>query len=524
MTEAPQRTLPLLRGQLGLEDALGDEDNCLVKLAHPDQQKHFWASLDARRSEIEAMICSQLGVDWCRLSHVDAWASGSFNVAIPILLSSKKRVFLRLPLPYKIGEACFPGNIDEKLRTEIATYAWLEEQCPDVPIPTLHAFALSDGLVFTHPINTPSVSRKLWQIRRWILSLLGRSVPTHYVRRGLHNPLESGYLILGEAKGDPLAQSWLKHQKDASYRQRLFRDLARITISMNRTSLPRIGSWTFHSNGCITLSNRPLDLHLQMLENEGIPSGIPRHRTYTSVEPYLSDLLSFQDNKILHQPNGVQDEADGQGQLAALTALRAVTHKFIRPEYRDGPFFLSLTDLHQSNIFVDEHWNIETIIDLEWAYSKPVEMQVPPFWLTSRAVDQFEDAHAISEYESILQEFLAIHAEEEKKRNGAARYAPIQRQVWRTGGFWYFYAVTVPKGMYNLFGKHIQPLFNEGNATLSVFDKVFFSYWGIGASKTIQAKLKDKEDYDAKVREAFGCTTADIVNKSDKEPAESDEK
>ena len=151
MTEASQRTLPLLRGRLGLEDALGDEDNCLVKLAHPDQQKHFWASLDARRSEIEAMVCFQLGVDWCRLSHVDAWASGSFNVAIPIFLSSKKKVFLRLPLPYKIGEAYLPGNMDEKLRTEVATYAWLEEQCPDVPIPTLHAFGLSDGLVVSLP-------------------------------------------------------------------------------------------------------------------------------------------------------------------------------------------------------------------------------------------------------------------------------------------------------------------------------------------------------------------------------------
>jgi len=221
-------------------------------------------------------------------------------------------------------------------------------------------------------------------VRRLVLSWLGFPTPCNYVRHGLHNPFKSGYIILSEAKGEPLHRSWEDHRHDKSYRTRLFRGLARISLSLNEKPLPRIGSLTLDSRSVITLSNRPLTLYLQMLENEGIPSGIPRQRTYRSVEPYISDLLSFQDNRILCQPNSVHNQDDGEMQLAALTALRATMHRFTRPEYRDGPFFFTLTDLHRSNIFVDEHWNIRTIIDLEWACSQPIEMQLPPYWLTSK--------------------------------------------------------------------------------------------------------------------------------------------
>lgn len=33
----------------------------------------------------------------------------------------------------------------------------------------------------------------------------------------------------------------------------------------------------------------------------------------------------------------------------------------------------TLTDLHQSNIFVDNDWHITAIVDLEWACSRPIK-------------------------------------------------------------------------------------------------------------------------------------------------------
>jgi Phosphotransferase enzyme family len=354
----------------------------------------------------------------------------------------------------------------------------------------------------------------MWGVRRLVLSLLGFPTPCNYVRRGLHNPFKSGYVVLSEAKGEPLHKSWEDHRHNKSYQSRLFRGLARIFLSLNEKPLPRIGSLALDSRGVITLSNRPLTLYLQKLENDGIPSGIPRQRTYTSVEPYISDLLSFQDNKILCQPNAVHSQNDGEIQLAALTALRATMHRFIRTEYRDGPFFFTLTDLHRSNIFVDEQWNIRTIIDLEWACSQPVEMQLPPYWLTSKVVDGFKDSESVAELDTLLKEYFDIYEEEETARNGVLYQAPIMRHVWEAGSFWYFQAVKVPKGMYRVFNSNIQPLFNKEHCEESIFDQVFWWYWGISAEEIIKKKIRDKEDYIMQLNEAFGAAGQDKADQA----------
>ena len=38
-----------------------------------------------------------------------------------------------------------PGNVDEELRFEVATYIWIHEIYPTVPIPTLYGFGFPDG-------------------------------------------------------------------------------------------------------------------------------------------------------------------------------------------------------------------------------------------------------------------------------------------------------------------------------------------------------------------------------------------
>ena len=130
-------------------------------------------------------------------------------------------------------------------------------------------------------------------MKRQVLSLLGFRTPCNYVPRRLQHPFKSGYIVLSEAKGESLNQSWEVHRHDKSYRSRLFRSLACISLSMNKVHFARIGSLTLDSNGIITLSNRPLTLYLQMLENEGIPSGISRERTYTSVDLTFPTFLVF---------------------------------------------------------------------------------------------------------------------------------------------------------------------------------------------------------------------------------------
>jgi hypothetical protein len=67
-----------------------------------------------------------------------------------------------------------------------------------------------------------------------------------------------------------------------------------------------------------------------------------------------------------HQPNSILSEEDGIYQLSALVGLRDLLPRFW-DRSASGSFVLDLADLHQSNIFVDEDWNVTRLINLEFA-------------------------------------------------------------------------------------------------------------------------------------------------------------
>lgn len=96
--------------------------------------------------------------------------------------------------------------------------------------------------------------------------------------------------------------------------------------------------------------------------------------------------------------------------------MRAILPQFISRDYRHGPFVFTLTDLHQSNIFVDDKWNITGLIDLEWACSLPIELQSPPYWLSGRSVDDIEHGEPLETFGLVVTEFLETFEREERER------------------------------------------------------------------------------------------------------------
>ncbi|KAJ5976555.1 hypothetical protein N7481_010262 [Penicillium waksmanii] len=147
--------LPLLKGNfISLEDALTDDDNILHRLDYPQKLKAFCSDLLTHRRDIESLVSFHLGVKDCQVAEEADWLFGSYNVCIPIHIGrqSEERVLFRVPLPFKIGEETFPGNSNEKLRCEVATYIWILENCPDVPIPSLYGFAFPNGQAVSRPV------------------------------------------------------------------------------------------------------------------------------------------------------------------------------------------------------------------------------------------------------------------------------------------------------------------------------------------------------------------------------------
>lgn len=150
---SPSITLPLLTGKITLSEALDEEDDILEKLSYPEKRLNFCNYLHAHANQIESIVSHHLRIsrDSCRAPWVNEWIHGSFNVCVPIYVNDEKKVIIRFPLPYKIGESTHPGNAEEKLRCEVATYAWIQSHCPSIPIPRLWGFGFPSGPSVRNP-------------------------------------------------------------------------------------------------------------------------------------------------------------------------------------------------------------------------------------------------------------------------------------------------------------------------------------------------------------------------------------
>ncbi|KAJ4525198.1 hypothetical protein HRR78_003344 [Exophiala dermatitidis] len=149
MPSSSQR-LKLIGKKIRLSEALTDEDDILQMLRYPKRRIDLIVLLLENENEILHITAHHLNVktNACELSQVSDWIHGSFNLCIPIHVNwnGHKRVLFRVPLPYKIGEDHFPGNVDEKIRCETATYIYIRQHCPEVPIPMLLGFGLPTGI------------------------------------------------------------------------------------------------------------------------------------------------------------------------------------------------------------------------------------------------------------------------------------------------------------------------------------------------------------------------------------------
>ncbi|KAH9211846.1 hypothetical protein DL95DRAFT_510504 [Leptodontidium sp. 2 PMI_412] len=240
--------------------ALEKETNIVSEAAHLEAAAELYDSLWDQRTTIQALVKDHLRLnnqDTCTIYTKDQWIRGSFNVCIPIEIRSArchKKFMFRCPMPHKLAEAKYPGTVDEKLSSEVGTYAWMQHQCPDIRIPHLYGFGFSNHRHFVHEQQRPLY------IRLW-------------------------------------------HRNDPSRRQKLFQGMARLMLSLTKTPQPRIGSFQFNLDGTVTLTNRPIPCSLIILENNGALRTIKMNETYTCTEPFVADMLALHENSFLSNPN-----------------------------------------------------------------------------------------------------------------------------------------------------------------------------------------------------------------------------
>ena len=221
--------------------------------------------------------------------------------------------------------------------------------------------------------------------------------------------------------------------------------------------------------------------------------------TYASADSYLRDLLSYQDTRMKHQPNAILDRKDGVDQLSSLVALRAIFHQ-VYNTCLNPQFVMTFSDMHQSNIFVDEDWNITRLIDLEFACSGPIELLNVPSWLSGVGVDQL--AQHLEEYKLLYDQFVDAIAEQEVATRQSNALSQRMRYDWASGRLWYSIALGSINAFPALFADHFGPkYFKDWKFSRDAWPLA--QLWGENASEFIDEKVEEMDAYNHKVREVF---------------------
>ncbi len=307
---------------------------------------------------------------------------------------------------------------------------------------------------------------------------------------------------VGSDTSQMLSNTWDKERGDPARRQRLFRGMARVMLSLARIPQPRIGSFRFYDDGTIALTNRPLICSIMLLENDGTPRTIQRDDTYQCTESFIADLFDFHDKRFLSHPNAIYNDEDCRGEMAAKVLLRALAHRYVRRDQRNGPFFLQLDGFHTSNIFVDDEWNITSLVDLEWVCALPVETMAVPYWLTGRAIDGIRKEY-LAEFDKAREEFMGIFEEEERKVAAEHGLSLTQKmhETWESGAMWFWHSITSTNAMYPLFTHNICPRFAP--RLLFREEELLSKFWSEGAAKIVQSKVEAYHTYEEDLKRLF---------------------
>ena len=240
-----------------------------------------------------------------------------------------------------------------------------------------------------------------------------------------------------------------------------------------------------------------------ILENDGTPRAMQPDDTYQCTEPFVADMLHFHDTRLLSHPNAIYDEKDCHGDMAAKVMFRALAHKYIRPDLRYGPFLLQLTDLHASNLFVDDQWNLTCLIDLEWICALPGEMLSAPDWLSGCAIERIRKEFV--EYDTVRTEFMDAFEEEERKSVAAEHrlsLTELMRESWESGGVWFWYSIMSTNAMYPLFTHHIRPRFLPHRLRFKE-EELLCQFWSEKASQVVQTKVEEHQNYKEELQRLF---------------------
>lgn len=530
-------TIKTRSGRYTLASAIETEASFLDSVNDAKSLTALLAALWGQRDEIAAATKSHLGLSWrdeCRVLPVDAWVCGEFNACITIEVRRGSRAIsnlggqshavhpatkyiFRVCMPHKHAENLHPGTVDEKLRCEVAAYAWVEEHCPEIRTPGLIGFGFTDGLRFTHVSYLSWYTRLFHYIRKGFRSMLDRPLLSNYHRcHYLDSKLDRlrlGYTLLehiGPDVGLPLSATWKQQQQNKQpasnhqhlRRHNLYRSISHIMLSLARLPQQRIGSFSFNPVDCtVALTNRPLTCAMVQLETAGATRTVPPAQTFDRADVYVADMLTLHDNYFMANPHAVRDYNDARERLAMRTLWRTISHRLVvnsAPRVEDMK--VPQLDIALSNLVVDDDWNVTCLLGLDWMAVLPASALSVPHWLTGCKLHQIR-GERFETYDSARRVFLEVMRQQQDSQKNSVETVEALEHSWQSRAVWFWSSLRSTSAWVFLFEDHILPYFAPGT-TVSQLSEVA-SFWDANIDDIVDEKLADEAQYQADLRQLF---------------------
>ncbi len=159
----------------------------------------------------------------------------------------------------------------------------------------------------------------------------------------------------------------------------------------------------------------------------------------------------------------------------------------------------------QSNIFVDDDWNVTCLIDLEWICSLPIEMLAVPYWLTGRGIDELT-GNDLDEFDKVHQEFVETLEMEEATTapDRQPALAHLLREGWNSGSVWFWRCLACLDAIFPLVEDHISPKYCPLSSTV---EGVFSQSWCQKSAEVVNRKVIDYEKYTEELKCLFSEAT-----------------
>ncbi len=237
----------------------------------------------------------------------------------------------------------------------------------------------------------------------------------------------SSFIILEYIDGKKLADIELdfKNPIPAHLQNKLYLQLADIYAQLRRLEFPRIGRLILDPDGSVRVGSMPIsnDMNLQV-KGMGVVDMIKKHggtMGFTSAKDFYSLLLDIASNYYAQSCSWCPDEAKGHLILYLLDRFPEHVWKgWVDDTLDHGPFVLTHGDLAKYDVLVSDDLDILAVIDWEWAQTVPLQLFLPPVWLTGTSLSLLAHPSFYKIYIERLYELCYVVEKREVERYGEA--------------------------------------------------------------------------------------------------------